>query len=127
MHAAPTIILLLGGLAFVGFAVACILWPTRMAAPRDLALATPTARADFLATYGGFQLGVGVFLIVSAAIPAWTHPGLWAILMALTGFASLRMLGITLARGQVRRSMWLALALEVGGICAAGWALSQPA
>ena len=125
MSAAPSIILQLGGLAFVGFGVACTLWPTRFAEPRDLALETPTARTDFLATYGGFQVGFGIFLIASSGSPAGTRVGLWAALAALVGFASFRTLGILLARGKVRRSMWLGLALELGGASAAAWGLAQ--
>ena len=125
MIGGPSVILQLGGLAFVGFGIACTLWPNRLAGPRDLALATPTARTDFIATYGGFQVGFGVFLLASAASPAGTRAGLWAVLAALVGFASFRAVGILLAGGKVRRSMWLGLALEVGGTSAAAWGLVQ--
>ena len=125
MIAVPSMILQLGGLAFVGFGIACTLWPARLAGPRDLALATTTARTDFMATYGGFQVGFGIFLLASAGSPAGTRTGLWAVLAALVGFASFRAVGILLARGRVRRSMWLALAIELGGTSAAAWGLAQ--
>ena len=58
-------------MGFVGFGCAYALRPTRMAALTELTLPSPTARADFIATYGGFQIGFGVFLLASAGKASW--------------------------------------------------------
>jgi hypothetical protein len=94
-----------------------------MAAITDLVLPTPSARADFAATYGGFQLGFGVFLVVCARTPAWTEPGLWAGSAALAGFAALRTAGIFSARGRVKSAIWVGLGLEVLGLALNLWGL----
>ena len=121
----PALILILAGVAFIGFGVAYALRPGRMAALTDLTLTSPTARADFVATYGGFQIGFGVFLLVAAGKPAWVEPGLWAAVAALAGFASLRALVVLLHRGRVRSSVWLGLGLELFGLGLGLWGLSR--
>jgi uncharacterized membrane protein len=96
-----------------------------MAALTDLALPTPTARADFTATYGGFQVGFGVFLIACASKAEWLEPGLWAAAAALTGFATFRALTLLLSNGRVRRSIWFGLGLELIGVGLNVCALAQ--
>jgi hypothetical protein len=122
---APVLILVLAGVGFIGFGAAYALWTTRMARLTDLTLASPTARVDFIATYGGFQIGFGFFLLACSQEMSWRVPGLWATLFSLGGFASLRALTVLAHRGQVRRSIWFALALEVSGVALSGWALTQ--
>jgi len=112
----PALVLILLGVGFLGFGAAYTLRPDGMAALTDLTLASPTARADFVATYGGFQVGFGLFLLACAAKVAWQEPGLWASIAALGGFASFRALAIVRHRGRVRRSIWLGLGLELSGL-----------
>jgi hypothetical protein len=121
----PWLILLLTGLGFLGFGIAYALAPVRLGALTDVAPATPTARADFTATYGGFQIGFGVFLLACTRAAGWVAPGLWAATAALAGFASVRGIASLLGPGQVRRSIWFGLALERGGVALNAWALSQ--
>lgn len=119
------VILLLTGVGFLAFGAAYAFWPSRMATITDLVLPTPSARADFAATYGGFQLGFGTFLLVCARTPSWTEPGLWAATAALTGFATLRALGILWGRGRVHSAIWLGLGIEVAGLALNWWGLQQ--
>jgi hypothetical protein len=121
----PSLILLLAGVGFIGFGAAYALWPARMAGLTDLTLTSPTARADFIATYGGFQIGFGLFLLACVLETSWLVPGLWAVTFALGGFASLRALTIVRHRGGVRRSIWFGLGLELLGLAVSLWALSQ--
>lgn len=125
MSSAPSLILLAAGVGFIGFGVAYALRPAQMARLTDLTLTTPTARADFVATYGGFQIGFGLFLLACSREVSWLVPGLWATLAALGGFASLRVLTALLQHGRVRGSIWLGLGLEVLGIALSAWGLTQ--
>jgi hypothetical protein len=120
----PTLILTLAGGGFIGFGLAASVRPTRMAAFTDLTLGSPTARADFVATYGGFQIGFGIFLL-ACATKGWLQPGLWAALAALAGFALLRLLAILLHRGRVWSSIWFALGLELFGVGLCVWGLTR--
>jgi hypothetical protein len=112
----PTAILFLAGIGFVGFGLAYAIAPVRMAALTQVAVPTGTARADFTATYGGLQLGIGVFLLLCTRTPAWTIPGLWAALTTMGGFAALRILGILRAHGRLGAAIWIALAIEILGV-----------
>src|SRR5688572_22611312 len=112
----PALILILAGLGFIGFGLAYALRPVRMAALTDLDLTSPTARADFVATYKGFQIGFDVFLLACARKDSWVEPGLWAAVAALSGFASLRTLATLLHRDRIRSSIWLDLGLEMFGL-----------
>ena len=112
----PALVLLFAGVGFVGFGAAYVLRPDRMASLTDLSLPSPTARADFIATYGGFQIGFGVFLLRCAADAAWVEPGLWATVAALGGFASCRAVAAARLRWGVRGSIWFGLALELFGV-----------
>lgn len=123
--AAPSLILMLAGVGFVGFGVAYAAWPTRMAGLTDVTLTSPTARADFTATYGGFQIGFGIFLLACTRDDHWVEAGLWAVIASLGGFAGLRGLVMLLHGGRVRRSVWFALGLELAGLVLSTWALAQ--
>jgi hypothetical protein len=119
----PPLILILAGVGFIGFGAAYALRPGRMAALTDLTLTSPTAIADFVATYGGFQIGFGVFLLACAGRASWHEPGLWATVAALAGFASLRLLAILRHRGRVRSAIWFALGLELLGLALGSWGI----
>jgi hypothetical protein len=109
------IVLWLSGLAFIGFGLAFTLWPLPMARLVEIPLPTPTARIDFAATYGGFELGFGAFLLACARRSAWLAPGLWASAAALAGFALIRLQGLIFAAGPATGAIYLALGLEATG------------
>lgn len=125
MVSIPWLVLLLTGLGFVGFGIAYTLWPIRMGSLTDVAPSTPTACADFTATYGGFQIGFGVFLLACTRDDGWLAPGLWGATAALAGFASVRGLATLLRQGAVRGSIWFGLALELVAVALNAWALGQ--
>src|ERR671910_2286574 len=118
-------ILFLTGIGFLGFGAAAALSPTRIAALTQLVLPTPSSRADFAATYGGFQLGFGAFLVACTQTQGWVEPGFWAAVAALSGFALIRILGILRAGGRVQSAIWIGLALEVSGAALNLWALQR--
>jgi hypothetical protein len=111
----PRLVLWLTALAFVGFGVAFAVWPVAMARLTDIALPTPTAMAEYVATYGGFQTGFGIFLVVCALRPAWLEPGLWAGALALGGFGTFRLLSLLLGDGPVGAPIYVGLSIELGG------------
>ena len=121
----PRLVLALAGVAFAGFGLAFTLWPLPMGRLVEIPLPTPTARIDFAATYGGFELGFGVFLLACARRSSWIAPGLWAAASALGGFALVRMLGIVAAAGPATRPIFVALALEITGCAISILALRQ--
>jgi hypothetical protein len=116
LAALPRLVLGTAAVLFLAFGVAYVTTPYRWAAFVDIALPTNTATADFVATYGGFQIGFGVFLFACLARPERVRLGLVASGCAVAGFAVAR--GATiLALGGVKPVMYYALAFEA--VCAA--------
>lgn len=77
--------------AFVVFGGWGAVAPESMLGLVDVAAPTATARADVRAQYGGFTLGLGVFLFVCVRRREWTAPGLLASGCTLSGFALARL------------------------------------
>jgi hypothetical protein len=114
-------VLWLLALGFAGFGAAYACWPTAMASLTDISLPSATARVDFMATYGGFQLGFAAFLGICAARPGWVRVGLLASGCALLGFAVLRLIGVLLNGGAVGATIYAGLGLELLGAALAFW------
>ncbi|HJS46899.1 MAG TPA: DUF4345 family protein [Gemmatimonadales bacterium] len=110
------VVLWIAGLMFVGFGVAFSLWPLPAARVVEIPLPTPTARIDFAATYGGFSLGFGAFLILCAGRAAWLEPGLVAAGAALGGLALIRIQGILAAAGPPLPVILIGLGAELAGV-----------
>jgi hypothetical protein len=120
-------ILWLLALGFASFGVAYSCWPVAMASLTDLSFPSATARVDFMATYGGFQLGFAVFLAWCAGRAQLIRVGLLAAGWALLGFATVRSVGILLNSGAVSLGLYGALAIEVAGAALALWGASRVA
>jgi hypothetical protein len=118
-------ILALTGLGFLGFGIAYTFWPLPMGRITEIPLPTPTARIDFAATYGGLQMGLGVFLLVCARRPVWLEPGLWAATAALAGLFLIRLQSILVISGSPTRSIWIGIAIEASGAVVNWLALRQ--
>ncbi|HJS48315.1 MAG TPA: DUF4345 domain-containing protein [Gemmatimonadales bacterium] len=110
------VVLWIAGLMFIGFGVAFTLWPLPAARVVEIPLPTPTARIDFAATYGGFSLGFGAFLIMCARRTAWLQPGLIAVATALAGLGLVRTLGILAAAGPPLPIIFIGLGVELTGV-----------
>jgi hypothetical protein len=115
-------VLWLTALTFVGLGAASAFLPLFMAGMVEIGLPSSTARVDFAATYGGFELGFGGFLLICLR-RSWLEAGLWAGALALTGFATVRLLTLVGGQAPVRPVIYLALALEVIGVVLNAWAL----
>ena len=118
----PRAVLWLTALTFLGLGAASTFGPLAMASMVEIGLPNSTARVDFAATYGGFELGFGAFLLLCLR-RSWVEPGLWAGAIALTGFATVRLLTLLGSDAPVRPVIHLALALEIVGVILNAWAL----
>ena len=121
----PRAVLVLTGLGFIGFGLAYTLGPLPMARLTEIPLPTPSARINFAATYGGLQLGFGIFLLRCVARPAWTEPGLWAATATLAGLGLVRAQSLATVGGAATQPIWVGLALELGCALLNGIALWQ--
>lgn len=108
-------------LTFAASGIAFSVFSRPMAALVEIDLPTDTARVDFVATYGGFELGFAAFLCICARRDDRVRLGLLASGFALVGFAAARLAGL-LASGPVRPIHYVILAAEVVGIVLAFWA-----
>ena len=86
--------LLFAAVVFVGVGVGFLVVPVQWASVVEIPLPTAMARTDLRATYGGFDLGVGLFLGLCALRSEWTRPGLVALGLAASGYGGGRLLGI---------------------------------
>jgi Domain of unknown function (DUF4345) len=118
----PRYIVGLTAAGFIGFGVAFSGWPRAAARMVDISLPSATAAADFSATYGGFELGFGIFLLLCLR-RGWLDAGLLAGALALGGFASVRLLSSLAGGLQVAPAIYLGLALEVTGVLLNLWGL----
>ena len=96
---------------FAAFGAIFAAFPHRTAALVDIALPTNTATIDFIATYGGFEIGFAVFLFKCLARPERVRLGLQAAGCAVAGFAIARGTAL-LAFGGAGPVMYGALAFE---------------
>ena len=114
----------LGG-ALAVFGALSVVGPASIAAWVDIQLASGAARADFRATYGGFEVGAAVFLIVCAARRDLTAIGLFAAGCIYAGFASGRLIGIVVDKPE-GPLMLIVFVAEAAGAAAAFW-MAHPA
>ena len=100
---------------FAAFGLLFAVAPRWTAAKVDIGLATNTAIIDFIATYGGFEIGFAVFLFLCLMRPERVRLGLLASGCAVAGFAVTRAIAL-LMLGGAKPVMYGALAFET--ICA---------
>jgi uncharacterized protein DUF4345 len=112
------ILLRLGALVLAIVGIGFLAVPVQWAAIVDIQLPTPTARTDLRATYGGFDLAVGVYLWLCSRREDWVRPGLVALGIVAAGFGGGRVLGM-LVEGSAAPAMIGFAALEWGSALAA--------
>ena len=105
------LVLATAAVLFAAFGLAFAVAPHRLAALVDIPLATNTATIDFIATYGGFEIGFAIFLFYCLTRPERVRLGLLASGWAVTGFAVTRAIGV-LALGGAKPVMYGALGFE---------------
>jgi len=99
-------------LIFILVGAGFLLIPSQYANVLEISLPTAMARTEVRATYGGLELGFGVFLTLCVVRREWIRPGLWALALATGGFATGRLIGF-LAEGTINNFMLVFLALEI--------------
>lgn len=116
------IVLALVGVVFVLIGLGFLAWPVSWAAAVEVQVPTPMARMDVRATYGGFCLAVGAWLLFAAWSAPYTRAGLLSCALILAGFAFGRGLGAVL-EGTLPRLMAFFLVIELVGAAVAfyGW------
>jgi hypothetical protein len=107
----PRFVLGAAALLFAAFGIAFAAFPHRLSALVDIALPTSTATTDFIATYGGFEIGFAVFLFKCLARPERVRLGLMASGCAVAGFAIARAAALV-ALGGAKPVMYGALVFE---------------
>ena len=105
-------LLFASALIFIIVGAGFLVIPRPYADVLEISLPTAMARTDVRATYGGLELGFGIFLILCVVRREWIRPGLWALALATGGFATGRLIGF-LAEGTISNFMLVFLALEV--------------
>lgn len=84
------------GLAFVLIGANTFVDPLRAVAPLELQAFTVSALNEVRATYGGMQVGIGLFLWAGVRSAALTRPALLAQALVVGGLAAGRLIGIGL-------------------------------
>jgi hypothetical protein len=107
----PRVVLAAAAVLFAAFGLAFAVAPHRLAETVDITLPTNTATIDFVATYGGFEIGFAIFLFYCLMRPERVRVGLLASGWAVAGFAVTRAIGL-LVVGGARPVMYGALAFE---------------
>jgi hypothetical protein len=121
----PRGVLLVTALVFLVFGAWGFVAPAHMLAPVEVAVPTPTAVADARGQYGGFTLGMGVFLLACVARKDWTTAGLAAGTFTLALFALGRGLSAAVD-GPVQPIIFALMGSEAAGavLCAVAWRVS---
>jgi hypothetical protein len=99
-------------LIFVVVGAGFLLIPKQFGGILEISLPTAMARTDVRATYGGLELGFGIFLLCCAVRREWIRPGLWALALTVGGFATGRLVGFV-AEGTINSFMLFFLGLEL--------------
>ncbi len=103
--------LAIAALTFLTFGLGFLIVPVQWASLVDIVIPTAMARTDFRATYGGFEIGMGLFLGACALRSDWLRPGLVALALVAAGFGGGRLAGI-LVEGTASRLMLIIVVLE---------------
>jgi hypothetical protein len=110
----PRGVLFFSACAFAFFGAWAFIDPVSQVTLVEVGVPTATARADTRAQYGGFTLGMGVFLFVCFTRKDWTAAGLAGSAITLTGFVAARVLSVAI-EGSVAPAIYKLMAFEGTG------------
>lgn len=118
-------LIFVSALIFVVVGAGFLFIPRQWAGILEISLPTAMARTDVRATYGGLELGFGIFLILCVVRREWIRPGLWALALTVGGFATGRLVGLV-AEGTINNFMLFFLVLELAVALLAVFLLRRP-
>ena len=109
MNLVGRVLLYVGASVLSVIGVLFIFWPHAMGALVALGMSSPAAATDVRATYGGFELGVALFLGYCASAPGLVRAGLVAAFLGMLGFAVGRGVGMWVdgSVAPIHRSMFI--------------------
>jgi hypothetical protein len=118
----PRCVLLILAGAFAFFGAWAFVYPANQVGLVDVVVPSATATADVRAQYGGFTLGMGVFLFVCFARKEWTSAGLCGSACTLSGFVLARVVSV-LVEGPVAPTIYYLMTGEGSGavLSFVGW------
>lgn len=96
---AAKIYLYLMGLMSVVFGVAYLISPELFTDSMEFGVLAPAAMSDVRATYGGFQIGMGLFMFWCAGRDSRLYPGMLLTLLSVAGIAICRAIGMFVLDG----------------------------
>jgi len=105
-------LLLVVGLIFLAYGVACAIDPGLAARLAGLKIVNGDGYAELAAMYGGLQSGVGLYLILAAFRPTLQRGSLLLLVLGIGLLACLRGAGALRAEDAVTAYTWGALAFE---------------
>ncbi|MEO8526450.1 MAG: DUF4345 family protein [Caldimonas sp.] len=108
------IVLTLNALSLLGFGIAFLVSPRAMTGDFGITLNGTDAVADVCAVYGGFEIGLALFLLWTVRNTAWLKAGLMAATLSLCGFMCGRIFGIV-SEGHPTSATFRLLAVDVAG------------
>lgn len=103
------------GLAFLVLGALFLIAPGALTATTQVALPTRVAVQEIRAVYGGFFLGVGLYLFLCAVRAAGLRQGLIALAVIMGGLTVGRVLGF-LIDGPANAQLYVLTASEVVGV-----------
>lgn len=106
------IFLLIVGLIFLAYGIACAIDPELPARLAGLSVTNADGYAELGAMYGGLQSGVGLFLAVAAFRPGMQPGALLLLVLGIGLLAALRAASALRAEDAVTAYTWGALAFE---------------
>jgi len=114
-----TIYLGFQALLYVGLAVWCTVAPDGTSRAIGFGLTNNSARSEYITVYGGLELGMGLFFLLTALNPDWRRFGVLFALCAYGCLATFR-LGTLLFLSDVGTFPKLMLAVEISMTVLAG-------
>jgi hypothetical protein len=93
---AAKIYLVLMGIMSVAFGVLYLVMPSTFTDPMGFGILAPSALTDVRATYGGFQIGMGLFMFWCCLGTGRLYSGMFLALISVAAIALCRAIGLVI-------------------------------
>jgi hypothetical protein len=108
----------------VAFGLVSLLWPASMADPAGFGPLAPSAATDVRATYGGLQLGLGLYLLWASADVSRLRGALVLLVATVGCVGASRALGM-LADGSANGFHLFGISVEITMTLLSAWVLRR--